>query len=933
MRGVAALFVLAVALSLAARAEPPERLGRIEFIGYAALPTGTVFDGTTVGGLSGLSFDPESGLYWAISDDRSEKSPARLYRLRVDLADGRLDPGDLQVASVSILSDPQGAPFARRTIDAEGIALGGERVFISSEGEAGIGQPPFVAEFDREGRWRRALALPDRFVPRGKSHGPRDNQVFEALTLTPDRRHLFVGVEGALWQDGPDSDVGVTSRTRLRRIDLAQGERESEFLYPLEAVSKAPVPADGLKIHGLVELLALDAERLLALEREFVAGGGHRVRLYEIALATATDVATPGPAPAEAQPAAKRLLLELAETGQPIENVEGMTFGPPLPDGRLPLLLIADDNFLPHTQGTQLFAFAVSPEVPTIARVQGLGHRSPWVGQWVVDLAGVVTAVDRAPRTSGFWLESPTPDPDPDSSEGLFVAAPVELLPAVGTAVAVHGRVAEVESSRGLSVTQVALRSLAVFEQKVDLPEPVALFRARTPPAFQIDDDGLARFEPNRDAIDFWESLEGMRVTIPSGVVVGPSNEYGDLALLPEGVEELPRTPRGGVRLDERGANQRRVLLGRRLAGALPVLPVGARLAGPIDAIVDYAFSNYRVWPLAEPAVAQTIYPCMGEGAAPAAEGELTLASFNVENLAASSPAEKFDRLARQIVAGLGSPAIVALQEIQDDSGPADDGVVSAAGTLARLAAAVTAAGGPAYEAVAIDPQPNAEGGQPGGNIRVAFLFDPRRALLPRRGQAGALDVAEVVGRGAEAHLAPNPGRVAATSPAFTLSNTEGVRRSLAVEFEVGKRRLFLVNNHWSSKFADDRAFGARQPPQRPTDAFRLAQAREIRAFAERLLAADPQALLVILGDFNDFEWTPPLQTLGAAPLELLTLRLPPERRYSFNFEGSSQLIDHAVASPAAARGAVVEIVHLNTDCPDAERASDHDPFLLRLRP
>ena len=122
------------------------------------------------------------------------------------------------------------------------------------------------------------------------------------------------------------------------------------------------------------------------------------------------------------------------------------------------------------------------------------------------------------------------------------------------------------------------------------------------------------------------------------------------------------------------------------------------------------------------------------------------------------------------------------------------------------------------------------------------------------------------------------------------------------------------------------------QPPRTPTAAFRLAQARELRAFAERLLEADPKALLLVLGDFNDFESTEPLRLLGAPPFENLLLRVPAARRYSYNFEGASQVLDHAVASPAAARRARVEIVHFNADCPETERSSDHDPVLVRLK-
>lgn len=905
------LFFLAFTAAIEAA---PRRVGRLELVGYATLPTDMRFEDTLVGGLSGLAYEPASGLFWAICDDRSDHSPARLYRLRIDLADGRLDPGDATVVGVALLRDEHGELFELGTVDFEGIALGGESVFISSEGEAKVGNPPLVAEFSRDGRLLRRLPLPEAFVPSSPEQGVRDNQGFEALSMAPDGRTLFVGTEGALVQDGPEAAVGVPSLTRLRRIDLASGD-ERQALYPLAALSAAPEPADGLRVRGLVDLLALGDDQLLALEREYVAGHGFQIHLNELSIAGSGEVT-------------KRLLLDLAETGLTIENVEGLAFGPQLPDGRASLILVSDNNFLAETQGSQFFAFAVDESSPPIAAIQGAGHRSPYEKQWLAGVAGMVTAVDKKPRASGFWLESAAPDDDPATSEGIFVVWPAQDLPAMGEAVRVNGQVEE--AGQGLPVTRLAGHAVERVAGGTELPPPVALFRERTPPREVIDDDGMKLFDPASDALDFWESLEGMRVELPGGVVIGPTSEYGDLVLRPETVTDAAQTERGGVLLGERGPDLHRVLLGRRLAGELPALAVGARLDGPIVGIVDYAFNNYRVWPLTPPQAAAG--PACGEAAKPAGRGELAIGSFNVENLAATSPAEKFAALAADVVEGLRAPAILALQEVQDDSGPADDGVVTSRGTLERLIAAIVAAGGPRYEPVWIDPEPGAEGGQPVGNIRVAYLLDLAQVRLPRRGQAGALDEVMIEGKKRKMQLVPNPGRVAPRSPAFTLSGTEGVRRSLALELGVGGKRLFLINNHISSKFADDRPFGAIQPPRTPTTALRIAQARELRAFAERVLTADPKALLFVLGDLNDLEWSEPLRHLAAPPFENLMLRLPVGQRYSFNFEGASQLIDHVIASPEAARRAEVEIVHLNADCPASERSSDHDAVVVRMR-
>ena len=210
--------------------------------------------------------------------------------------------------------------------------------------------------------------------------------------------------------------------------------------------------------------------------------------------------------------------------------------------------------------------------------------------------------------------------------------------------------------------------------------------------------------------------------------------------------------------------------------------------------------------------------------------------------------------------------------------------------------------------------------------------FDPARVALVHRGEAGPLDETLPEKSGRKLRLSLSPGRVAPRSAAFTLEEGEGVRRSLAVELKFGGRTVFVIANHLSSKSDDDRAFGAPQPPRTPTLPRRVAQAKEVRAFADRLLAADPRAAVVVLGDLNDFEHSEPAKLLGAPPFENLILRVPSESRYTFNFEGGSQVLDHIVVSPALADGAEVEVVHVNSDCADAKRTSDHDPVVTRLR-
>ncbi|MBK9965111.1 MAG: esterase-like activity of phytase family protein [Holophagales bacterium] len=917
---------------------PQTALSGLSYVGRTVLPRGLELEGTRVGGLSGLAWDEAAKCFWAISDDRGQYGPARAYRVRID--PGSVVPGAGPVSAPAVtvdrmlpLSDGKGKPYTPPLIDTEGIAVIPGGFLISTEAIVRHDVQAVIGDHGPDGRLRREIALPSR-LQSASGHGLRDNLGFEGLATTRDGRYLFAGIENALAQDGPVAGIGVASSSRILRFDLRKKDPPAEFVYVVSAVSPAPAKKDASGVNGLSDLLPLDESRFLVLERQYVEGTGNSVRIYEVSLEGATDVSTlESLEGATWVPARKALLLDLADAGIPSENFEGMAFGPTLPDGRETLVVVSDDNFNAAQDPTTFLVFAVEKGPMTVARIQGAGHRSPLEGSWVTGVPGIVTAIDRDPKYPGFWLESTRPDDVPATSEGVFVLFPGAPSLTVGQAVSVSGRVEEFAQAKSLSVTRLKSATAVPLAGEPPLPPPVKLFTDRKVPA-RIDDDGLTLFEPATDAVDFWESLEGMRAEIPAGTVVGPSSSRGDLVIRPDGAPGVPRTAVGGVLLPKAGPSLDRVFAGRRISGEMPRADVGARIRGPVTGIVDYAYSNYRFWPLAPLTLEADGHGCDASATLRGDRRHLTIASFNVENLSVAGPAERFTRIGEVIARRIGSPDVVALEEVQDDSGPAGkgDGVVTSRKTLDALVAGIAAAGGPRYEAAWIDPVEGREGGQPGGNIRVALLLNPARVSLAKKGEAGPLDATEPEGLGKKLHLTLSPGRVAPRSTAFSPTDGEGVRRSLAVELLFRGKPLFVVANHLSSKSDDDRAFGPTQPPRTPTASRRLAQAREIRAFAERLLTADPKARVVLLGDLTDFEDSESARLLGTAPLESLVLGVPAESRYTFNFEGASQILDQVFVSPALGSGTAIEIVHLNSDCNDEKRVSDHDPVVVRLQ-
>jgi predicted extracellular nuclease len=926
---VAALALLAAAS--AARGAASYVPTSIEHLGELELAPGTFFDGEPVGGLSGLAWDPAGELFLALSDDRGERSPSRLYALRLDL--GRLgQPGGVEIVARVRLLAADGTGYRVGHLDPEGLARGPDgALYFSSEGVARDGIAPFVARLGADGRELGRYELPARALPDGAGRrGVRDNLGFESLAVTPEGRFLVAGLENALVGDGPAADAGVTSPSRLLVWDLAAGGAPCEVRYEVDAVRQTPPSRAAMRVNGLVELLALGDDRLLALEREFVAGAGMRVALWQVVL----DPPLAALGKARAGRARKELLLDFSELGVEVDNFEGMTFGPTLADGRRSFVVVSDDNFNPLVQRTRFLVFAADDAPVSIARLQGATHRSPFAGRWVVGVEGVVTAVESAARTAAFFVQSLAPDDDPATSEGVRVEWPEARRLVAGDRVRLHGRV--VERSPGphqLTVTTVVASHVESVERGVALPAAAIVGSGELVVPSQVDDDGLTAFEPSTDAIDFWESREGMRVVADGLRVTGPTLGYDELVVALDSAEGAPRSGAGGDLLTPDGPRLDRIGVSGRQVGGLPQLAVGSRLAQPVEGVVDYSFASYKLLatrPLAVESAATTCEAARSRFWPDPAR--LRVAAFNVENLSLADPPQRFERLAEAIVLRLGSPEVVALEEIQDDSGRAGgDGIVSARGTLARLVAAIAARGGPLYEWAQIDPELDREGGVPGGNIRVALLFDPARAALPRRGEAGARDAVAIERGDGGPRFAPNPARVAPLSPAFTLASGEGVRRSLAVELSVDGEPWFFVVHHWSSKFDDSRAFGAVQPPERPTAAKRLAQAEVVRAFAEELLAAEPRARLVVLGDLNDVPWAPAIELVSRPPLVNLAARVPEAERYSYNFEGSAQLIDHLIVSPALAAGAEAEIVHLNSDCPESARSSDHDAVVASL--
>ena len=339
----------------------------IDFMGQANLPTGLLYNNTEVGGLSGITYNPEQQVYYAISDDSSNKNKARFYTLNIDLSSGSLPETGVSVIGVTQLLTETGETFTKDSLDPEGIAFSGNSVFIASEGNFYGNILDFIKEFSLQGKLLRSLPIPEKFRDKNwsKNQGVRSNLSLESLTITPDKNYLFTASENALIQDGEIANLDRGTPSRILRYNLQTNQPDREFLYFTDPLANSSFIAEQYDRQGLVDLLAIDQEHLISLERSFSLGLGYTIKLFLVNLEQADNIQELESiklANSEILPVEKTLLLNLNSLNILIDNIEGLTWGSPLPEGGRSLILISDNNFM-SLQTTQIIALRINPNV------------------------------------------------------------------------------------------------------------------------------------------------------------------------------------------------------------------------------------------------------------------------------------------------------------------------------------------------------------------------------------------------------------------------------------------------------------------------------------------------------------------------------------------------------------------------------------------
>ncbi|KAL2168416.1 hypothetical protein VTG60DRAFT_7277 [Thermothelomyces hinnuleus] len=597
----------------------------------------------------------------------------------------------------------------------------------------------------------------------------------------------------------------------------------------------------------------------------------------------------------------------------------------------------------------------------TIAEINGHRFISPYSGKTVTNVTGLLIA--KGP--DGIWIRSTTPDDDDATSEAIYVfSKTVGSALSVGDIISLDGKVSEYRSSDSyIYLTEITSPKNVQVVSTGNAVKPLVIGKdTLSPPTVQYTSldggdiysvpNGVANIsaenpvlQPTKYGLDFWESLSGELVTVKAPRAVKTPNKYGDTWVVGDWTV-TGKNKHGGVTMSDKDSNPEVIIIGSPLDGTKN--PSNSKMGDQfedITGVVQQAYGFYTILPLTAIKTTTT-----ASAAAPPTTlrsqdkcKALTVGSYNVENLAPTSA--HLPKVAGQIVNYLKTPDLLFLQEVQDDSGPTDDGVVSANATLTALVGAIKDLGNVTYAFTDINPVSNEDGGQPGGNIRVAYLYRPEVVSLYLPNKGGPTDATKVVaaqgkekskgkgsGKGKGSDSAPtlsfNPGRVDPANPAW-----KDTRKPLAAAWTAkgASRPFYTVNVHWSSKGGGTSLHGDQRPPINGAVAARTAQANVTASFIAEILALDPAANVIAAGDFNEFAFVQPLKTFAAVSkmVELdEAVKTPVSERYTYAYDMNAQALDHMYVSPALAKSKTTrfEHIHVNSWATFDDVVSDHDP-------
>lgn len=589
----------------------------------------------------------------------------------------------------------------------------------------------------------------------------------------------------------------------------------------------------------------------------------------------------------------------------------------------------------------------------SIAEVNGPRFLSSYNGQ-SVNISGLVTAR----YSSGFWIRSLEHDEDSRTSESIYIYGSNLGNFTTGDIVALSGTVQEYRSSSAYNyLTEISRPQNITILSSGHPVAPVEIGKDTSNPPTQdfssLDVGGIfgvpndasrvstanPELQPDNFGIDFWESLMGELVTIKNPRAIAKPNQYGDTWVVGEWpVTGLNR--RGGLTMRSGDANPEAIIIGTPLDGTSN--PDDGKLGDKLEditGVVYQAFGFYRILPTTSLVVKETPSPVLPDPQKFLLKGScaaLTVGSYNIENFYPGSP--ELEGRAEHIAKYLDAPDLLFLQEVQDNNGETNNGVVSADESINTLINATAELTGWRYAFVDIAPENNKDGGAPGGNIRTSYLYNPSVLRLKNPNPGSATDAVSVQ-KGSGFLSGPtlnfNPGRIDPSNSAWSDS-----RKPLVAHWEFKSilcrlSDFFTVNVHFGSKGGSTTIHGDARPPVNKGVEKRTAQANITANFVSEILKYDSNAAVIVAGDFNEFAFVEPLEVFteysGLVDLDVAA-GVPEVERYTYLYDSNCQQLDHMyVSRKIARRSPRYEHVHVNTWLNYDDAVSDHDPSVARL--
>jgi uncharacterized protein len=541
------------------------------------------------------------------------------------------------------------------------------------------------------------------------------------------------------------------------------------------------------------------------------------------------------------------------------------------------------------------------PDPIGIFDIQGAAHVSPYEGK-LVATSGVVTALEGPNGSGGFYLQAAVGDGNSATSDAVFVKLCPGVTVAVGDAIEVCGVVKEVVQGEGLPRTEIAAEDIDVLSHGNALPTALLIGADGVlPPTQVIEDDAMASFDPTTDGLDFWESLEGMRVTIDAPQAVSNTDKYGQTDVVAShGEGATGMNSRGGISLGAGDYNPEKIQIDDKLH-VLGDYSIGDQLSS-VTGVVNYSTNRYEVLATDAASVTRDV-TLTGETADFAGDANhLTVATYNVGNL---DPTDStFGQVGHDIVFNLHTPDVIALQKVQDADGTGTGSNLSGMQTAQLLIDAIFAESGVRYTYVEIAPgAANTTAGQLDGNIRPGYLYRADRVSLAD----GSLKTID--------------------APIY-----DGTRKPLVATWTFNGQDVTTINVHFTSRVGSDALWGDEQNPYHAGTVMRTNQIAALKDYVANMLSADPATKLVIAGDWNGYAWeNAQTQLTSTGLVSNLSLSIDAADRYSNISEGSAHLLDNIVVSNNLLDTTQFDIVHINSEFSGSGRASDHDPLVTRI--